>query len=198
MRKLFLAFAIALIVPSTLTAQKLSLPAISAYLNALETVQSQFTQINDDGSLSTGTLYIKRPGRARFEYDGDDAALVIAGRGSVVIVDPRSNQRPESYPLNRTPLSIILARKVDLQTARMVVGHDFDGTATRVRAQDPKNPDYGSIDLYFTADPTELRKWVINGGDGARTTVLLGEMRTGVRIDNRLFDIDNLRQPVDR
>jgi hypothetical protein len=70
----------------------------------------------------------------------------------VGIIDPRSNER-QGFPLHRTPLKIILARNVDLTRERMVVGHSSDGVTTTVRAQDPKNPEYGSIDLVFTADP---------------------------------------------
>ncbi len=169
-------------------ADKLSLTDLSAYLNTIQSARSDFTQVNDDGTLSTGRFFIKRPGRARFEYDGKNAAKVVAGQGSVVIHDPKSNQPPESYPLRRTPLSIILAERVNLGQARMVVGHDFDGTATRVRAQDPENPEYGSIDLYFTADPVELRKWVINDGSGGQTTVILGGIESDLSLANALFN----------
>ena len=68
-------------------AEKLSLNAISKYLNGLSTVKGAFTQINDDGTISTGTIYIKRPGRVRFEYDPPEAALVMAGGGQVAIFD---------------------------------------------------------------------------------------------------------------
>jgi len=44
-------------------AQQLSLNAISSYMNGLQTAQGGFTQINADGTLSTGQIYIKRPGR---------------------------------------------------------------------------------------------------------------------------------------
>jgi len=151
-------------------AEKLPLSSISDYLNGLKTAQGPFTQINDDGSLSTGTLYIHRPGRMRFEYDPPESSVVIAGGGAVTIHDPKSNQPPESYPLKRTPLSIILAKTVDLDRAHMVVGHGFDGSSTIVTAQDPENPEYGSIELMFTADPIELRKWVIHDGSGGQTT----------------------------
>lgn len=171
-----------------LAAEKLPLAEISAYLNAITTAQSPFTQINDDGSLSTGTLYLHRPGRMRFEYDPPDSAVVVAGGGAVVIHDPKSNQPPETYPLKRTPLSIILAETVNLGQARMVVGHDFDGTATIVTAQDPENPDYGRIEMMFTAGPVELRKWVVVDGAGGRTSVILGALRTGVRLGETLFD----------
>ena len=70
---------------------KLPLDAISAYLNTIQTAQSEFTQFNEDGSRSTGMLYIKRPGRARFEYAPPNSGVVIAGSGAVIIHDKKSN-----------------------------------------------------------------------------------------------------------
>ncbi|SHI42801.1 Outer membrane lipoprotein-sorting protein [Shimia gijangensis] len=171
-------------------ADKLSLNALSAYLNDMKTAKSAFTQINDDGSVSTGRVYIKRPGRVRFEYDPPEKAMVLASANTVAIFDGRSNQPPETYPLKRTPLSVILARNVNLAKANMVVGHDYDGTATMVTAQDPEHPEYGNIQLMFTAEPTELRQWIINDGSGGQTTVILGEMETGVPLKNALFNIE--------
>ncbi|MEX0284189.1 MAG: outer membrane lipoprotein carrier protein LolA [Paracoccaceae bacterium] len=178
----------ACVLAAPVAAEQLPLNAISRYLNSFQTARSDFTQVNDDGTLSRGTLFMKRPGRVRFEYSGRNAAKVIAGQGSVVIHDPKSNQPPESYPLRRTPLSIILAERVDLGRAQMVVGHDYDGTATRVRAQDPEHPEYGSIDMYFTDSPVELRKWVINDGNGGQTTVILGGIQTNLSLANSLFN----------
>lgn len=170
-------------------ADKLPLSAISAYLNSFSTAQTRFTQYNADGSKSTGTLSIQRPGRARFEYDPPNNALVIAGGGQVAIYDQKSNQPPEQYPLRRTPLNIILERQVDLGRARMVVGHDGDSTTTRVIAQDPEHPEYGTIALYFSNAPVALRKWVITDEGGSSTTVVLGDFRTGMDLSSRLFSI---------
>ncbi|WP_428928788.1 LolA family protein [Marinibacterium sp. SX1] len=198
-RRHFLAAAAALCAAAgPAAAEKLSLNALSNYLNGMTTAQAPFTQVSDDGSLSTGKLYLKRPGRARFEYDPPNAAQVIAGAGSVVIVDPKSNQPAETYPLNRTPLSIILAPQVDLGRANMVVGHAYDGTATIVTAQDPDNPDYGRIELMFTDAPIELRKWVIHDGSGTTTTVLLGGLETGMDLSDRLFSTTLRRNATNR
>ena len=169
------------------SAEKLSLNEISGYLNALKTASGDFTQINEDGTISVGKIFIKRPGRMRFEYDD---ALVLASSGSIKIIDKKSNLPPESYALRRTPLSLILARNVDLGQAKMVVGHDYDGTATIVRAQDPKNPEYGSIELKFYSNPVELRHWVVNDSNGGRSTVILGELVKGGVLANQLFEID--------
>lgn len=179
-------------------AQKLSLGAISGYLNDLQTAKGEFTQINDDGTISTGTLYIKRPGRVRFEYNPPEQALVVAGASTVVIFDKKSNQPSETYPLSRTPLSIILARQVNLGRAKMVTGHSYDGTATIVTAQDPEHPEYGNIQLKFTANPVELRQWIIDNGSGSRTTVVLGDLQKGVNLSSSLFDTSRAGPGADR
>lgn len=168
-------------------AEKLSLQAISNYLNSFKTAQGEFTQINEDGTVSTGQITIKRPGRVRFEYNPPEETLVVSDGVHVGIIDPKSNTRPEAYPLQRTPLKIILANNVDFTRARMVTGHSYDGKATKVRAQDPEHPEYGNIDLVFTGSPVQLRQWVINDGDGSSTTVILGDMKTGIRMNNDKF-----------
>ena len=183
------ALFLALVLAGPVAADKLPLSAISQYLNQLKTAQGEFTQINGDGTISTGEILIKRPGKMRFEYNKPDDALVIAVNQAVYIIDKKSNQPPETYPLRRTPLSIILARTVDLGQTNMVTGHSFDGTATIVTAQDPKRPEVGNIQMVFTADPVELRQWVINDGNGNTTTVVLGELKKGGTIRNSNFDI---------
>lgn len=171
------------------SAGKLSLNQISRYLNGLKSVTGSFTQINDDGTIATGTIYIKRPGRMRFEYNPPDDALVLAGGGQVAIFDARSNQPPEQYPLAKTPLNLILKRNVNLAQADMVVGHQYDGTATSVTAQNPEHPDYGNIRLVFSGPPVELRQWIVTGADGSQTTVILGELDKSGSLAPSLFSI---------
>jgi outer membrane lipoprotein-sorting protein len=170
-------------------AAPISLSTLSSYLNGLSSLKTDFTQVNADGSVSTGKLLISRPGRARFEYDPPDRSLVIAGSGSVAIFDAKSNQPPEQYPLAKTPLSLILASNINLGRARMVVGHRQEDTATKVKAQDPDHPEYGTIELVFTDNPVALRQWVITDDMGQQTTVILGKLSTGVSFSSRTFDI---------
>ncbi|WP_420862072.1 LolA family protein [Algirhabdus cladophorae] len=189
LRTTFLSALLAGALAFPAAAQQLSLNTLSNYLNKLQTAQGEFTQINADGTISTGQIYIKRPGRMRFEYNPPEDSLVIVGGGQVAIFDGRSNQGPEQYPLKRTPLSIVLQRNVNLAKADMVTGHSSDGTTTTVRAQDPDNPEYGDIQLIFTANPTELRQWVITDNAGGQTTVVLGELQKGGAIGASKFNI---------
>ena len=171
------------------SAQQLTLRQISDSLNGLQTAQGGFTQINADGTLSTGQIYIKRPGRIRFEYNAPDDTMVLAGGGQLAIFDPRSNTGPDRYPLSRTPLGIILRENVDLGSENMVTNVTSDGTTTTVTAQDPENPQYGNIQLVFTANPVELRQWIVTDDLGTQTTVILNDLVAGAAIRDVLFNI---------
>ncbi|KUF11062.1 LolA family protein [Pseudoponticoccus marisrubri] len=189
MIRTFIAAIALVVVALPAQAQKLSLNEISRYLNSITAATSSFTQINGDGTISTGEIAIKRPGKVRFDYNPPERALVLATAGSVFVLDRKLNAQPESYPLSQTPLSIILARNVDLSTAGMVQSHGYDGTATIVTAQDPKRPEYGSIQLKFTGNPVELRQWIITDGDGGQTTVVLGGLEKA-NLPNSLFRVE--------
>lgn len=189
LRALLAPLAVLALSAAPALADKIPLKDLSRFLNGLSTVETDFTQINADGSVSMGKLFIKRPGRVRFEYAPPDKSLVLASAGTVAIFDAKSNQPPEEYPLKRTPLNLILADKIDLGRASMVVGHKEVENTTRVVAQDPQNPEYGTIELVFTADPVALRQWVITDDLGQQTTVILGELAKGGNFKPSLFNI---------
>ena len=170
-------------------AQQLSLAQVSSYLNSFTSAEGEFTQINADGTISTGTVYIKRPSRVRFEYNPPEESLVVASGGQVAIFDPRSDTGPDRYPLSQTPLKIILERNVDLTRTNMVTGHTSDGTTTTVTAQDSENPEYGSIQMVYTSSPIELRQWIVTDDTGQQTTVILGDLVKDGNVPDILFNI---------
>lgn len=172
-------------------AERIPLDTISAYLNGLTAAEAGFTQINADGTTATGRIYLLRPGRMRFEYSPPDETLVLAAAGQLAIFDAKSNEPPEQYPLSRTPLSLVLGRDIDLESAEMVVGHDEVAETTRVRAQDPEHPEYGTIELYFSADPLALTQWVITDDLGQQTTIRLEGLTAVEGFASAFFSLEN-------
>lgn len=181
--------ALAGLTASPSSAQQLSLGQVSSYLNSFTSAEGEFTQINADGTISTGTVFIKRPNRVRFEYNPPEESLVVAGGGQVAIFDPRSDTGPDRYPLNQTPLKIILERNIDLTRTNMVTGHTSDGTTTTVTAQDPDHPEYGSIQMVYTSSPVELRQWIVTDDTGQQTTIILGDLVKDGSVPDILFNI---------
>ncbi|MCA8880306.1 MAG: outer membrane lipoprotein carrier protein LolA [Rhodobacteraceae bacterium] len=176
-------------------AEKASLSELSAYLNSIRTVEADFTQYNADGSTSRGKLYIQRPGRVRFEYaPPNDDTLVVASGGTLAVFDGRASGKPEKYPLNKTPLSLILSRNIDLNRVHMVTGHGEQNGRTIVQAQDPDHPEYGRIYLYFEENPIRLSEWLIISESGEQTRVKLGPLQPRSKFSGFLFDISNIER----
>lgn len=189
-RRTFIAAAAAAAAAGGPAAAKVPLRDLSDYFNAIRTLEAKFAQTNADGSRSTGTLYMRRPGRARFEYDPPERSLVMAGGGQVAVFDGRSNSgRADQYPLKRTPLYIILERNVDLDRRNMVVGHTGDASTTTLVAQDPEAPENGRVELLFQNDPLTLAGWTVIDAQGSRTVVRLAQIKLGGQLAARLFSI---------
>ena len=183
------AALIALLCPVAALADAVPLDALSNYISSIKTAETTFVQTNSDGTQATGRLILKRPYRMRFEYAPPDETLVLASAATVAVYDKKSNQPPAQYPLRKTPLNLILGPKVDLNTARMVVAHGEEGGMTTVTAQDPKNPEYGSIKLFFAENPVSLKGWTVIDDTGTETHVDLGPLVTGGDYPGDLFSI---------
>lgn len=178
--------------PTVANAEKLSLDQLSAYLNGLTSAKGAFTQVNADNTLSKGNFMIKRPGKMRFEYAQPNPALVVASSGQIAIFDKKSTAGPQGFPLGKSPLAIILKKDVNLRASGMIISHKEEGPLTKIMAQDPKHPDYGKIQLVFTADPVELRQWITTDQTGQKTTVILGDLDKAVNLPESLFDINQI------
>jgi len=165
------------------------LARISNYLNGITTMQGNFVQVGHDGELSEGEFYMRRPGRIRFEYRPPNPALVIADGVWVGVYDKRLNTL-DRYPLNSTPLDLLLRERVDLRKEGAVRSIERGDGIMRVLAIDPDNADQGSITLVFADNPLELRQWIVVDAQGLTTTVALSEMRSNVKLDPNLFFIE--------
>ena len=188
MKQIFLAFALILMTTAA-AAEKLSLRQLSDYLNQMILIRTTFTRINNDGSTSTGRLWLQRPGKMRMEYDPPNNAAIVVRTGTVYIFDPKSNQPPKQYPLRRTPISLLLARVIDLEHSGRVSEYQFDGQFTTVTLRDQKKPKYERIDLVFTSDPIKLHQWVIHDNTGDQTTVIPGQIIEINHLDRNVFSI---------
>jgi len=180
-----------MVLASPVAAEKISLNEISSYFNAMTTAEAQFSQITDTGETSTGRLFIRRPGRIRFEYDPPEATLVVVGGGQVAVFDPKSRDEPLRFPLRHSPLNLVLEREVDLGQRDMVVAHFEVESQTAVTLQDPENPDYGFIQLIFNDNPVQLDQWVVQDNSGGQTHIILDSLTEGGKLSNMLFNIQH-------
>ena len=164
----------------------------ATYLQGLTEAQAHFVQTDPRGATSQGTLYLQRPGKARFAYDPPSGLLVVADGHSVSIANSQLKTF-DRYPLMATPLSIFLARQIRLDKGIVVseVSRMADGFS--LTARDGKKEAEGQITLTFSDNPLALVGWMVTDAQGASTRVRLSALDRSGGLDQKLFVLNDPR-----
>ena len=180
-------------VAAKLSAQdQADLNRVETYLNGMRAIKSRFLQVAPDGSVSEGNAWLQRPGNMRFEYDKPSPYLMVAGFGSFVFFDAELKQTT-SVPLSTTPLSILLAEKVELKGDVTVTGIDRQPGVIQVTMVRTSSPDDGSLTLVFADQPLSLRQWVVADAQHQETRVSLFGIEPGGPFPARMFEFNDPR-----
>jgi len=182
-------FVIFLITGSILKADPYSLENVSHYLTNLKFLKADFSQINSDDTMSSGTILMKRPGRMRFEYNKPDNTLVLVSAGALAIFDPKGDEAPITYPIRNNPISLILKGEVDLLNSGIVENYKVSNDEAFLTIRDPKKPERGSVELVFAGVKPELEEFTIKNENGSFTSIYLKDVKYPQTISETLFSI---------
>ena len=157
----------------------------------------RFTQVDPSGRSATGMIYLKRPGRARFEYD-PPSGLVVASNGFRVAVLNRRLATLDAYPLGATPLGVLLSRdiRIDKDVAIGAVTRRPGGFS--IVAWESKKHNEGQIALDFSDAPVALLGWTITNAQGAATRVSLIDFAPSKPLPNSFFELKPDTPPAHR
>lgn len=183
--------ATASIAPLEGAARAAAIANANASLNRITRLQGRFVQTAPGGARSTGTVYLQRPGRLRFEYDAP-ATLLIVSDGSVVAMRDTALRTTERTPLNTTPLNLILSERVDLERTARVTRVSQSGPWTMITARDRRGQIDGFITLNLYGENSELRSWDVTDATGARTRISLSDVTQPAALDRRLFRLEDM------
>jgi outer membrane lipoprotein-sorting protein len=163
------------------------LAQVEAHLRATQSMTASFVQTDQRGRSSAGTLQMKRPGKIRFQYGSGDLLLVSNG-STLTFVDYQVGQK-SSWPLSRTPLSVLLAANPNVKSRAKIVGSGNPDVVV-VRAADPRQ--FGTLTLAFMRDRAapgglKLYGWTAIDAQNKRTTVKLSNIRYNVGVAETAF-----------
>jgi len=191
-RSLILAAGALLLPGAALAQSKLSaedgalVQQASDYLQGLTKAKGRFTQTSARGAVTRGTLYISRPGKARFAYDAPSNLLVVSDGYNVSVWDARLKTF-DRYPLGATPLSLLLAKSIRLDQGVVITGVRRFSDGFAITAKDGKRQAEGQITLSFSSNPVALREWSLVDGQGSTTRVTLNSLEKVSTLDGGLF-----------
>jgi outer membrane lipoprotein-sorting protein len=143
-----------------------------AYLQSMKSVKGRFVQTDARGVTTQGSIYLQRPGKARFAYDPPSGMTVVSD-GSKVSVQDKRLKTFNQYPLSSTPLALLLAREVRLDRGVQITRVERLSDGFRLTARDAKKQTRGQITLTFDDDPVRLLSWVVTDAQGGSTRVRL-------------------------
>ena len=173
---------------------KADLDRISAALNNTASFAGKFAQYGSDGSFSQGQIYLKRPGKIRFEYEAPTPLLLISDGVTLTQID-RELETKDKVPLKSTPLAFFLAENVDLANDVEVAALQKTVDGIRVAAKDGSGEIDGMITMVFDPADLSLREWVVSDGFGSETRIILSDLKYNERLNPRLFiDRDDKRR----
>lgn len=158
-----------------------------AYVEGLETLTGDFTQISPSGAISSGKFYLRRPGFLRFEYEPPTPLLIVANGGMVYVRD-EALETTDSYPVGKTPLKFLLRKNIDFDDAKVIgVDRGIDNVAVTFASQEEETE--GEITLIVKAPDMTLARWIVRDIEHGITVVTLTNVKEGDRLANRLFEI---------
>ena len=170
-----------------IAAESPDMARLKAHLGSVQSMTANFVQTDARGRSAAGTLQLKKPGRVRFQYGSGDLLLVANGK-TLTMIDYQVGQK-SSWPLNRTPLGVLLSNSPDLKGRAQVVP-STDRNVVTVRARDPSQ--YGSLTLVFLRSASapgglQLYGWTAIDAQNRRTTVKLSNVRYNVAVPGSAF-----------
>ncbi|MBB4286681.1 LolA family protein [Roseospira goensis] len=169
------------------TQEAVLLKQAAAYLNDIQSMRARFTQTSSSGNYAKGTVYMRRPGRMRIEYDPPAEVLVVAN-GSYVIYEDGELDQVSYIGLGDTPLGILLREQVEFtDPAITVTGMRQRGGLLEIDLVETEEPGQGTLTLVFSTGPMELRQWKVRDAQNIEVTVTLITPRFGVDLDRELF-----------
>jgi outer membrane lipoprotein-sorting protein len=164
---------------------------IADHFASVRTMMGEFVQFGPRGEQTGGKFFIERPGKVRFNYEAPSHFRVTADGTSVVMENTRL-RTADIYPLNKTPLKLLLDERIDL-SGNKVRSVREDADLTTIQLADKSVFGDSTITMMFDPKNYELRQWTITDAQGKDTTVMIFNVEEGVTFDPSVFAVDYQR-----
>lgn len=136
------------------------LDKLSAYLNAIHTLKSNFVQLGPEGDMVQGEFSLSRPGKLRFSYNPPSPVLIVATDGSIYVKISAQYGGPHILVGHAARHPAEQGCRSSSQHRR----HRDRGTARRAGGACPRlntTRSQSNITLIFSYPGIELRQWMV-------------------------------------
>lgn len=162
-------------------------------LNAISMLRARFVQTASDGSRLAGTVWIKRPGNMRFDYDPPSPLLMVASQGQFVYQDKELGQ-VTALPIEKTPLGLLLKPRLRLEGDVNVTQFSLSEGMLALTLVRTTMPDEGSLTLIFAGPSLVLKAWSVVDAQGLITRIDLTDITVPRTLSDKLFALPKVQE----
>ena len=161
---------------------------IENYLNQFDNISSQFIQSSSIGSQETGEILISKPGKLRIEYKKDNKLLIVADGKWLHYFDTDLNEI-QSIIIQKSPAWILLKKNINLKNDFNIKKLEKKNGKITLTLVDKNFENIEKIELIFSANPIELKKWIIIDNQEVETTVGLLNIKRKKKFNPKTFEL---------
>ena len=159
---------------------------IEEALNGIKTMQARFTQTAPNGKEVSGTFYLSRPGKLRFEYDPPVTDFIVADGVFLYFYDGQMKQQ-SNMPISGSLADFFLRKHLDLSGDVTVKKLQKKGGFWEVSVAQTNDPAAGTLVIGLDQKTLALQKWRVIDAQGVTTKIQLKDINTGMSLDRNLF-----------
>ena len=167
--------------------QKL-LKQIETYLNQIDSISSEFIQSSSEGFQESGKILILKPGKLRIEYKKKNKLLIVADGTWLHFFDTELNEI-QSIIIEKSPAWILLKKNIDLKSDFIIEKLEKKSGKITLTIKDRNIENIKSINLIFSVNPLQLKKWIIIDGQDIETTVALLNIQKKRKFKPKTFEL---------
>ena len=168
--------------------------AFERFFNEINTLEARFGQVVLDENLNAiddgqGTVWIKRPGRFRWNYEPPEAQEIVGDGERVWLHDIALEQvtvRDQAQALGRTP-AILLAGGGDIDQDYEIEDIGTQGQVDWVNLI-PEDPESGFTEVRIGFENSRLRLMELVDTLDQRTRISFIDLKENATVEDRIFE----------
>tara|TARA_B100000683_G_scaffold274917_1_gene324270 strand:- start:1572 stop:2162 length:591 start_codon:yes stop_codon:yes gene_type:complete len=158
------------------------------YLQTFSSLKSNFIQVNNNGDILTGKIFLIRPGKVRINYN--EIPLLIISDGQKVATINKKLKSISFYKLSDVPIKLLLFKNFKYDNIKVLNLKESENQIV-IQLAEIKKESNGYVEIIFEKQPFIMKKWIVFRDKFTKTEILLNNLKLNEKVRLELFDIDN-------
>ena len=164
---------------------------IKKYLNNISSLKSDFTQISGDGSITYGSIFMKKPDKFRIVFHKPQNEILVSDGKKIALINKKINTI-SMYSIDQIPFNFLLSEHISFKNYNISETTNKNNILSfKVSEKTQKGK---KIKLIFEKKPLNLKKWEIEDPQGNLIQISLNNLSTNITLENRKFLIVDPRK----